>query len=387
MRTVLTALSHFPFVLILALGASVAKSEPAVDGRRAVAIVVYEGVELLDFAGPGEVFAAADRSDAFRVYTVASTHTPVVSQGFVKIIPDHSIEDAPTPDIVVVPGGAVESLLDDAKAMQWLKKVSGTDTLTMSVCNGAIVLATAGLLEGMKATTHWGAVARLRQFSKTTVVPDARFTDNGRVVTTAGVSAGIDGALHVIQRLLGEDVAWETARYMMYRWEPELSPHFATQDRDALRPLVFQDYATAERKLRPLVSARPKDGLLSARLGGALAGLGKSEAAAEAFERALALGDERPATLLRLAEVQLAGKHAKEAVKTLGRLAARRPSPTAFYNLASTQAAAGDSGGALDSLERAVSLGFRNRRYAEQDPDLASLRQDPRFGKLLARLN
>jgi putative intracellular protease/amidase len=386
MRTVLTALSHLPF-LIFPLAAIGAKAEPAAAGRRAVAIVVYEGVELLDFAGPGEVFAAADRADAFRVYTVASTRAPVLSQGFVKIVPDHSIDDAPTPDIVVVPGGDAGSLIDDAKAMQWLKKVSATDSLTMSVCNGAIVLAITGLLDGMRATTHWGSVARLRQFSKTTVVPDARFTDNGRVVTTAGVSAGIDGALHVVQRLLGEDIAWSTARYMMYSWEPELSPRFSAQDRDALRPLVFQDYATAERKLRPLASARPKDPLLSARLGSALAGLGKSEAAAEAFERAISLGDDRPATLFRLAEAQMAEKRAPEAVKTLGRLAARRPSPSAFYNLASAQAAVGDRQSALDSLERAVTLGFRDRRHAEQDPDFASLRQDARFNKLLARLN
>jgi putative intracellular protease/amidase len=386
MRTVLTALSHLPF-LIFPLAAIGARAEPAADGRRAVAIVVYEGVELLDFAGPGEVFAAADRADAFRVYTVASTRAPVLSQGFVKIVPDHSIDDAPTPDIVVVPGGEVGSLIDDAKAMQWLKKVSATDSLTMSVCNGAIVLAITGLLDGMRATTHWGSVARLRQFSKTTVVPDARFTDNGRVVTTAGVSAGIDGALHVVQRLLGEDIAWSTARYMMYSWEPELSPRFSAQDRDALRPLVFQDYATAERKLRPLASARPKDPLLSARLGSALAGLGKSEAAAEAFERAISLGDDRPATLFRLAEAQMAEKRAPEAVKTLGRLAARRPSPSAFYNLASAQAAVGDRQSALDSLARAVTLGFRDRRHAEQDPDFASLRQDARFNKLLARLN
>jgi protein O-mannosyl-transferase len=173
----------------------------------------------------------------------------------------------------------------------------------------------------------------------------------------------------------------------MYSWEPELSPRFSAQDREALRTLVFQDFATAERKLRPLVSARPKDAVLTARLGGALAGLGKPEAAAEAFERAIALGDDRPATLFHLAEVQLAAKRAKDAVKTLGRQAARRPSPSAFYNLATVQAVTGDSESALDSLERAFSLGFRERRSAEQDPDLASLRQDARFNKLLARLN
>ncbi len=115
--------------------------------------------------------------------------------------------------------------------------------------------------------------------------------------------------------------------------------------------------------------------------------MGKSEAAAEAFERAISLGDDRPATLFRLAEAQMAEKRAPEAVKTLGRLAARRPSPSAFYNLASAQAAVGDRQSALDSLERAVTLGFRDRRHAEQDPDFASLRQDARFNKLLARLN
>ena len=184
--------------------------------QRNVAIVVYPGVELLDFAGPGEVFAAAD----FNVFTVAATKDPIVSQGFLRITPEHSIADSPKVDILVIPGGHAASVYDDPKMMAWVKARVPATELTMSVCNGALVLAQAGLLDGLRATSHTGAIAALRKFPRITVVPEERFVDNGRIVTTQGVSAGIDGALHVVARLLGADAATTVARYMMYRWEP-----------------------------------------------------------------------------------------------------------------------------------------------------------------------
>jgi len=182
--------------------------------QRNVAIVVYPGVELLDFAGPGEVFAAAD----FNVFTVAATKDPIVSQGFLRITPEHAIADAPKIDILVIPGGHAASLYDDPKMMAWLKTRVAATELTMSVCNGAVVLARAGLLDGLRATSHYGAIAALKKFPRITVVPEERFVDNGHIVTTQGVSAGIDGALHVVERLLGANSAREVAHYMMYRW-------------------------------------------------------------------------------------------------------------------------------------------------------------------------
>jgi len=186
--------------------------------------VLYEGVELLDFAGPGEVFAAAHvgGQPAFRVYTVATSRTPLTSQGFVKIVPNFTIDDAPQPDLIVVPGGTASVLTNDARFMAWARKALDRAEVSMSVCTGAFVLAKAGLLDGRVVTTWFGAIEGLRKTVPAATVQDGRrFVDQGRVVTTAGVSAGIDGALHVVARLLGRSVADQTARYMEYRWSPE----------------------------------------------------------------------------------------------------------------------------------------------------------------------
>lgn len=185
--------------------------------RRRVAILVFDGVELLDFAGPGEVFAAAGHG-AFEVFTVGETRAPIVSQGFVQVTPEHGIADSPVPDVLVIPGGGVSSVLERPALMSWIKSVASKATVVMSVCNGAFVLADAGLLDGLEATTHHGSIAGLRRAAPRTVVhDDRRFVDNGKVVTAAGVSAGIDAALHVVARLLTPAVAEQTARYMEYR--------------------------------------------------------------------------------------------------------------------------------------------------------------------------
>jgi transcriptional regulator GlxA family with amidase domain len=193
---------------------------------RNVAILVYQDVELLDFAGPGEVFQAAraaDGSDAFRVYTVAASADPIVSQRFATITPQYTIDNCPRPDIIVLPGGDSRVPRANPAIVEWVKKSSETAEITMSVCSGAFLLAKAGLLDGREATTHWAAIDRLKQEKNVIVVENRRFVDTGRVVTTAGVSAGIDGALHVVKRLLGQPSAANTARYMEYVWKAEAS--------------------------------------------------------------------------------------------------------------------------------------------------------------------
>jgi transcriptional regulator GlxA family with amidase domain len=191
-------------------------------GKRNVAIVVHEGVELLDFAGPGEVFAAAGRGGAFNVYTVAETTKPIISQRFLSINPQYTIDNCPKPDIVVIPGGNTLVLLGSSKFMEWVKETAKDAEVILSVCTGAFVLARAGLLEGKEATTHFASVERLaKMYPKITVRSDRRLVDNGKIVTAAGVSAGIDGALHVVARLHGQEAAQATAKYMEYRWEPE----------------------------------------------------------------------------------------------------------------------------------------------------------------------
>src|SRR3954470_3616758 len=171
----------------------VALSVPAAPRTRNVAIVLYEGVELLDFAGPGEVFAAAARigetgaTPAFRVYTVGKSKGPLLSEGFVKITPEFSIEDAPRPDLVVFPGGGVQSIVGDPALMAWAKSAVDSAEIAISVCNGAFVLGSLGMLDGKTVTTHFGAVPRLKSsFPRATVQEGRRFVDSGKVVTTAG---------------------------------------------------------------------------------------------------------------------------------------------------------------------------------------------------------
>jgi putative intracellular protease/amidase/YHS domain-containing protein len=184
--------------------------------RRKVAILVYDGVELLDFAGPGEVFAAAGRFD---VFTVGPTSAPITSQGFVEVQPRYSLASAPRPDVLIVPGGAAGTVISDDSAMRWIKTTAASAEQVLSVCNGAMILAHAGLLDGLEATTHHGSIAALRQHApRTTVHDDRRFVDNGKVVTAAGVSAGIDMSLYVVSKLLGADAATSTARYLEYAW-------------------------------------------------------------------------------------------------------------------------------------------------------------------------
>jgi len=195
---------------------------------RNVAVVVYEGVEVLDFAGPSEVFAAAatfaraNGQPAFNVYTVGVSKEPVTSQGFVKVTPNYTIADAPKPDLIVIPGGSSNALTGNPAFMEWAKRATGEAEVTLTVCTGAFVLARLGRLDGAPATTWYGAIERLREIApKAQVVEGRRFIDNGAIVTTAGVSAGIDGALHVVARLAGRLVADQTARYMEYHWTPE----------------------------------------------------------------------------------------------------------------------------------------------------------------------
>ena len=264
MRRIDAALKVFlPLVLACGMAARAEGTRPW--KQRTVAIVLYDGVEILDFAGPTEVFTAAGNG-AFRVFTVAPSSGPVLSQGVLKIQPDYTVENAPVPDILVLPGGNSRAFTRSAAGMAWVKKVAAKNELSMSVCTGAFILADLGLLDGRPATTHWGAIGRMRSaYPKAQVKTDVRFVDDGRIVTTAGVSAGIDGALHVVQRLLGDDVAWETARYMQYSWEPKQSASLSPSSKEALRALVFRDTEHAVPLLSAEAAKAPKDVLVLSR--------------------------------------------------------------------------------------------------------------------------
>lgn len=213
---------HLAFALLglSSLAAQTAAPKTQVN----VAIVVQNGMELLDFAGPGEVFAAAGSSEArpFRVFTVSASEAAVTSQGFVEIIPDFTIENAPHVDILVIPGGGHSNLIRDPRMMSWIGRTVGSAQYTLSVCTGALVLAAGGFLDGKEATTWYGAIDRLRRAAPKTIIHEkTRFVDNGSIITTAGISAGIDGSLHLVSRLLGSQAAEDVAHYMEYdKWMP-----------------------------------------------------------------------------------------------------------------------------------------------------------------------
>lgn len=188
-----------------------------------VAVFVYEGVELLDFAGPGEVFAGSTGSDGRRcyVYTVGGSTEPITSQGFVEVTPEYSTANCPPPDVIVIPGGNSRRAIENTDVVDWLRRTAPQTQVVLSVCTGVFILGRAGLLDGIEATTHWSALAGLeRDFPECTVIHDRRFVDNGKVVTSAGVSAGIDGALHTVQKLFGAEAAVMRARGMEYEWTP-----------------------------------------------------------------------------------------------------------------------------------------------------------------------
>jgi len=194
--------------------------------RKRVGIVLFENIEVLDFCGPFEVFSATrlneerrrEEPSPFEVLLVAEKNDPVVTTGGMKVIPDHTFESCPKLTILVVPGGGgTRKELKNPAMLNWLRiRASEVETLT-SVCTGSMLLGFAGLLEGCHATTHWRSLDWMREsFPSVTVEYDKHVVEDGRIFTSAGISAGIDMALKVIERYCGEEIARATARHMEY---------------------------------------------------------------------------------------------------------------------------------------------------------------------------
>ncbi len=189
--------------------------------RRHVAILCFDDVEVLDLAGPFEVFAVTDELQGrgvFNTFTLAESPGTVRAVNGLKIVPDHTLESAPDPAVLVVPGGqGTRALLRRPSLLEWVSRRAARAEVTLSVCTGALVLAQAGLLAGRRVTTHHDCLDLLRRLAPdATVDGTRRFHDTGRIVTAAGISAGIDVSLHVVARLLGDGVAEQTMRYMEY---------------------------------------------------------------------------------------------------------------------------------------------------------------------------
>ncbi|BBI34041.1 DJ-1/PfpI family protein [Cohnella abietis] len=193
-----------------------------VQQARNVAIFVFDGVEILDFTGPFEVFiTGSNRGQDFNVYTVAELENPVNALGNLSINASYTINNCPRTDILIVPGGrGARHEMHNETITNWIKEVSNEAELVFSVCTGALILAKANLLDGLKITTNRLAMNELREVAPQSaeIIENVRYVDNGKIILSAGISAGIDASLYVIEKLLGKDRALEAARIMEYDW-------------------------------------------------------------------------------------------------------------------------------------------------------------------------
>jgi len=189
-----------------------------------VGIYIFDNVEVLDFAGPYEVFTCASRvnrgeTPLFNVFTVGESLTPVHARAGLKIDPDFSLADHPDIDCLIIPGGVINAELDKQNVIEWICQQSSKAKITASVCTGAFLLAAAGILEGKSATTHWEDIADLRaMFPQLAVKEGVRWVDEGAIVSSAGISAGIDMSLHLVERLKERDLALRTAKQLEFDW-------------------------------------------------------------------------------------------------------------------------------------------------------------------------
>lgn len=190
---------------------------------RHVAVLIYDGLDPLEFTGPTSVLARTQALgySPFRVYTVAMNQD-VVHAGYLTVKPDYAIDKAPTPEIILVPGGAIEKLLASDTAMAWLNDNGLNAELVLSIGTGSLALAKCGMLDGVPSTSSPGSYDRLRAIAPETRVTDLkRIVDNGDIMTACGASAGIDAGLHIVKRLIGDDIATKVAAEMSYDWIPE----------------------------------------------------------------------------------------------------------------------------------------------------------------------
>ncbi len=188
--------------------------------RKNVAILIFDGVQIIDYTGPYEVFGQA----GFNVYTVSEGSDAITTAMGMRVTPSFTLETAPKPNVVVIPGGEVVATQNNQKVIKWIQDNATDADHVLSVCNGAYILAKTGLLDGQSATTFYDLIDGLVAAApKTKVVTDKRFVDNGKTITTAGISSGIDGSLHVVSKLLGKGRAQQVALNMEYHWQPEIN--------------------------------------------------------------------------------------------------------------------------------------------------------------------
>ena len=195
---------------------------------RTIGIFIFDNVELLDLAGPYEVFTCASRVNArgnpsadipFNVITIAQYASPQRARAGLGVLPDASFANHTAVDVLIVPGGVVTAELEKPPVIEWIAQTAGRSELVTSVCTGALLLAKAGLLDGKRATTHWEDMDDLKtMFPQVQVQAQKRWVRDGHTVTSGGISAGIDMSLHLVETLVSTDLALRTARQMDYAW-------------------------------------------------------------------------------------------------------------------------------------------------------------------------
>jgi putative intracellular protease/amidase len=195
-----------------------AASQAAQPQRKKVAILIFNGVQIIDYTGPFEVFGQA----GFDVYTVSVNTNPITTSMGMEVVPKFSLETAPQADVLLIPGGNVDWAQGNPAIIKWIQDKSKNAEYVLSVCNGAFILAKTGLLDGLSATTFYGLIDSFVPFApKTRVVRDQRYVDNGKIITTAGLSSGIDGSLYLVSKMLGKARAQMVALNMEYNWQPD----------------------------------------------------------------------------------------------------------------------------------------------------------------------
>jgi putative intracellular protease/amidase/YHS domain-containing protein len=200
--------------------------KPPADGKIPVAFLISDGAVVIDFAGPWEVFQNVMLADGmsmpFQTYTVSESTKPITASGGMKIVPDYSLDNAPTPKVVVIPAQK-----DPSEAvLNWVRKSAKTADVTMSVCTGAFLLAKTGLLNGKAATTHHGAYVTLAQkYPQIQVKRGMRFVEDGNLASSGGLSSGIDLALRVVERYYGTEQAKQTAFDLEYQGQGWMDPN------------------------------------------------------------------------------------------------------------------------------------------------------------------
>ena len=290
-----------------------------------VAILIFDGVQIIDFTGPYEALGAGRRRN---VYTVAEKPDVITTAMGMRVAPNYTFANQPKPDVIVVPGGGnsgepgskpagVGAQLNNEAVIRWVRESAAQSKFVMSVCNGAFILAKAGLLDGLTATTTAGYIDYLAEFApKTKVVYDQRFVDNGKIITTGGLSAGIDGAMRLIEKLEGHGSAIQTALGIEYNWQPDSGwARAGLADRRIPGP-VYNVFYNAETELLDMKTAPDKaeeiwrtsselsPAEMLKRIEGALAAIKWTRAEGETMRKTSAASESQTESRWRLSDAQ-----------------------------------------------------------------------------------